>query len=224
MISPEKLDGLQRGWVHLLAGYAVEPTTAYPPFDRLVAAYSEPHRRYHTLEHLGEMFRVGSRLMRFANHANAVQLAVWFHDIVYDPTRSDNEARSADLATKELEALGLPSATVAAVQTLILATAHLLDTTTSGADADVLHDADLAVLGASEARYARYAADIRAEYAHVPEADYRRGRSAVLERFLNQPRIYRTDLMFEEGEAAARRNLEQEQETLKSGAETAAAG
>ena len=71
----------------------------------------------------------------------------------------------------------------------------------------VLLDADLAILGASEDRYARYARDIRAEYAWVPDADYRAGRSRVLQHFLALPRIYFTDVMFEEGEQRARANL-----------------
>jgi len=222
MISPEKLDGLQRSWVNLLAGFDIEPAAAYPAFDRLVAAHDEPHRRYHTLEHLAEMFRVVSRLSRFAADLKAVQLAVWFHDVVYDPTARDNEARSAAWAESELIALGLPADAVAAVQDLILSTAHLLNApTVGGADADVLHDADLAVLGASEIRYDRYAADIRAEYGHVAEMDYRRGRAAVLQHFLDLPTLYRTPLMIDEGEAAARRNLHRELAALHGDAETA---
>ena len=94
--------------------------------------------------------------------------------------------------------------------------------TITGGDANVLHDADLAVLGAADVRYDRYAADIRAEYVHVAEADYVRGRAAVLKRFLDQPSIYRTPLMIEEGDAAARRNLQRESATLLKDAETAA--
>ena len=80
----------------------------------------------------------------------------------------------------------------------------------------MLLDADLAILGAAPQRYARYAADIRKEYSWVPEADYRAGRAAVLERFLASPRIYQTPLMFDEGEQSARANLRAELAELRS--------
>ncbi|WP_439625566.1 HD domain-containing protein [Gemmata sp.] len=208
MISPERLDAMQGQWVRLVAAFGVAPADAYPPFDRLVAAYTAPDRHYHTLEHLGEMFRVAGRLAAHTRDPLAVQLAIWFHDAVYDPRAKDSEARSAALAADELTALGVPPATVEAVQRLVTATAHLLgDAPPADPDAAVVIDADLAILGAADARYRRYAADVRREYAFVPDADYRTGRAAVLRRFLARPRIYHHDVLFEEGEARARENL-----------------
>jgi predicted metal-dependent HD superfamily phosphohydrolase len=203
VVSPERLDGLQRSWVNLLAPFGVTPAAAYPPFDRLVEAYSEPHRHYHTLEHVGEVLRVVGRL----KGGPVVQLAVWYHDAAYDPKAKDNEARSGDLAERELVALGLSAEVTKRVAGLVRSTAHFDGTTFVGPDFDTLHDADLAILGASEVRYARYAADVRKEYAWVPDADYRAGRREVLETFLARPRIYRTEALFAEGEEAARRNL-----------------
>ena len=88
--------------MQLVAGYSVSPADAYPVFDRLVSAYSEPHRFYHTLEHLSEMFKVAARLSDAADNAAPVQLGIWFHDAVYDPRVTDNEERSAALAITEL--------------------------------------------------------------------------------------------------------------------------
>jgi predicted metal-dependent HD superfamily phosphohydrolase len=211
MVSPERLDALQRQWVRLLDRFAVPPADAYPPFDRLAAAYTEPHRHYHTLEHLAEMFRVVGRLAGDCRNPTAVQLAVWYHDIVYDPRATDNEAASAATARDELRRLGVPPETVARVGDLIDATGHLAaDPPADDPDEVVLRDADLAILGASEARYRRYAADTRREYAHVPDADYRRGRAAVLERFQARESIYRHPVMRADGEGSARRNLRAE--------------
>jgi predicted metal-dependent HD superfamily phosphohydrolase len=208
MLSPERLDALQRDWVRLLGDYGVTPADAYPVFDRLVAAHSEPHRHYHTLEHLAEVFRVVGRLAAHAEDIRAVRLAVWFHDAVYDPRAADSEARSADLAVVLLTGLGVPADTVAKVERLVNATAHLVSAAPpTDPDAVVLLDADLAILGASEDRYRRYAADVRREYAFVPDADYRAGRAAVLRAFLARPRIFRLPVMFEEGEHRARANL-----------------
>lgn len=211
MISHERLDAVQREWVRLLEVYGVHPADAYPPFDRLVAAYSEPHRHYHTLEHLDEMFRVVRRLENRCRDVGAVRLAVWFHDAVYDPSARDNEERSAALVTDLLGRLGIPGGVLDRVSGLIKITAHLSTEATVGdPDGDVLVDADLAILGASEERYRRYADDIRREYAFAPEVAYRVGRAAVLRRFLARPRIYRTPPMSDSGEAAARRNIEAE--------------
>lgn len=212
MISPERLDLLQRRWVRLLEGYGVAPADAYPPFDRLVVAYSEPHRHYHTLEHLGEMFRVVGRLG--LNDPAPVDLAVWYHDAVYDTRAKDNEARSADLAVRELTTLRIPAEVVEQVRTLVLTTDHANPPPAINGQVAVLLDADLAILGASPERYRRYADDIRKEYDWVPEEAYRSGRAEVLRRVLATPHIYRTGPMVEEGEARARANIQAELERL----------
>ena len=205
---------MQAGWVQLLAQYGVEPAAAYPVFDRLVAAHSEPHRFYHTLEHVHEVLRVAGRLADAATDPSAVQLAAWFHDAVYDPRAADNEARSAAHAVELLAPLGVPESVLGHVADMIRATAH---TATADVDADtaVLLDADLAILSAEDRRYARYAADIRREYAWVDDAAYQVGRTKVLQGFLHRPRIYRTERMFAAAEHAARRNIGSEIERLK---------
>jgi predicted metal-dependent HD superfamily phosphohydrolase len=216
MISPERLDALQRIWVWLVQPYGVDPATAYPVFDRVVAAYAEPHRHYHTLEHVGEVLRVVGRLASVTTSLRAVQLAAWLHDVVYDPRATDNETRSADLAERELRGLGVPPDDVTRVSELVRSTAHFAAEPFTGPDVDVLHDADLAILGASEVRYRRYADDVRKEYAWVPDADYRAGRTKVLQAFLARPHVYRTGVMRAEGEEAARRNMTAEIELLSS--------
>ncbi len=213
MISPERLTAMQGQWVRLLGGFGVPVAEAYAPFDRLVAAYSEPPRHYHTLEHLGELFRVVGRLASGIADMPAVQFAVWYHDAVYDPKATDNEERSADWAEADLKSWGVADSTWVIVRALIIATKHTAEVADTP-DAAAFLDADLAILGAAEARYARYAADIRREYEWVPDDQYRAGRRAVLEGFLNRERIYRTAVMFEEGEGAARRNLTAEIERL----------
>jgi predicted metal-dependent HD superfamily phosphohydrolase len=141
----------------------------------LVARHTEPHRRYHTLEHLDEILeRV---------HGTEVELAAWFHDAVYDPRSSDNEARSAAYADDVLTRLGAPRDVIDEVQRLIALTAG--HTVAEGdVDGRRLIDADLAILGAPPERYDRYARDVRAEYGHLDDEVWRAGRRAVLERLL----------------------------------------
>lgn len=214
MISPERLDILQIYWGRMLLPLVAEAEVVYAVFDRLIAAYSEPHRHYHNLEHLTEMFKVAGRLP--SDNRLALTLAIWFHDVVYDPQRNDNEDRSAECAAAWLGELGLAPELVARVAELVRSTAHLShQATLMDTEADALHDADLAILGASERRYQRYTADIRHEYSHVADADYRSGRGRVLQAFLALPRIYRTALLQAEGEQSARTNLQREWEALQ---------
>lgn len=215
MISPERHAALQQSWAKLLERYRVPAADAYPVFDVLAAAYSAPDRHYHNLEHLAEVFRVAARLTSITDDPRAVQLAIWFHDAVYDPRAADNEARSADLAATLLGPLGVPRSELERVARLIHATAHRPDDRPPGdRETMILLDADLAILGAAPERYARYAAAIRQEYAWVPDADYRAGRAAVLDRFLARPRVFWTDLAFQEGEAPARANMLAERDKL----------
>ena len=217
MPSPERLEALLQSWLRLVAQYGVSVPDAAPPFDLLAAAYSAPDRHYHNLDHLHEMFRVAGRLALSTDDAGAVQLAIWFHDAVYDPRAKDNEARSADLCVDLLGPVGVPASVLEKVVRLIRATAHANAEPPPDRDTGVLLDADVAILGGTPERYRQYAADIRREYTWVPDAEYRLGRAAVLERFLARPRIYWHELTFEEGETRARANLRAELDGLRAG-------
>lgn len=205
---------MQGAWIQLISNFGVAPIDAYPVFDRLVAAHSEPHRYYHTLEHLAEMFKVAGRLVNEESDSHAIQLAIWFHDSVYDPRGKNNEELSATFAKECLAALGVGPDTRSKVEQMILATAHG-PLSTVDHDTAILLDADLAILSAEERRYARYAEDIRREYAWVDEQAYREGRAKVLQSFLDRPRIYLTERMHSAAEEAARHNLRTEIERLK---------
>lgn len=206
MISPERAEALQTGWVRLLGGYGVGPADAYPVFDALIADHSQPHRHYHTLTHIGEMLRVAGRLADVSNDPAAVQLAVWFHDCVCDPRAKNNEERSAERMAGLLAPLNLPAELIDRVARMIRATAHTGDPA-DDPDTLVLLDADLSILSAEEWRYVRYADAIRLEYDWVDDEAYRAGRTAVLQAFLSRPQIYRTERFRSLGEEPARRNL-----------------
>jgi predicted metal-dependent HD superfamily phosphohydrolase len=180
--------------------------------DDLLRRYGEPHRHYHNLSHLTQVLTMIDAWVHQAPAADLVRLAAWFHDAVYDPRAADNEERSADLAGTWLAPSGLDTPRVESVQQLIQCT----KTHQAGDDANaqVLLDADLSILGAAADDYDRYAAAIRQEYAWVPEPDYRTGRRQVLERFLNRPHIYFTQEARSTLEAMARANLRREVDRL----------
>jgi predicted metal-dependent HD superfamily phosphohydrolase len=202
------LQALDDRWCALFARLGVDPDAAAPAFADLVHAYSEPGRHYHTLDHLAALFVLLDRHSEGLADRNAVELAIFFHDAVYVPTRSDNEAESAALAGARLTALGLPAALVARVADLILATRHGTEHAwPHDADLALLVDLDLSVLAADRPVYAAYARAIRDEYAVYPDLVYRPGRRGVLGQFLARARIYRTSRLHELWDAAARANL-----------------
>ncbi|MBB6348655.1 HD domain-containing protein [Nonomuraea muscovyensis] len=182
----------------------------------LVARWSEPHRRYHTLDHLAAVLAAIDRLEAEAADPVAVRLAAWFHDAVYDGRPGWDEERSAWLALARLPRCGVPAARVAAVARLVRLTAAHDRLAPGDADGAVLCDADLSVLGGDG--YGDYAARVREEYAHVPGDLFRQGRAGVLRRLLATPRLYRTPRAYELWETRARANMSAELAALTAAA------
>lgn len=156
----------------------------------LEARHREPHRRYHTLTHVGETLAEANRLLDLEPGADpvAVALALWFHDAVHDPTDDPgrSERASADLVVDRLPALERADRDRLAAEAgrLVLLTAgHLVEA--GDPSGSVVVDADLWILSAPPGRYDRYVADVRAEYPHVAEESWRTGRGAVVGRFLD---------------------------------------
>jgi predicted metal-dependent HD superfamily phosphohydrolase len=174
----------------------------------LLGRWDEPHRHYHDRRHLAEVLAAVRVLAGGGDVPVEVVCAAWLHDAVHDG-RDDDEERSAQLATRLLTGLGVAPAVVDEVARLVrLTLTH--DPRPDDAAGALLSDADLAVLGAGPERYARYAADVREEYAHVEDDAFRSGRTAVLRGLLDLPRLYATDEGRRRWEAVARRNLEDE--------------
>ncbi len=175
-----------------------------PIFDELVDRYGEAHRHYHTLTHIDACLSWLDWFWAFAERPEVVELALWFHDAVYDPESSENERDSAALAREQLGELGIAPGTADIVARHIEATkAHV----PVGSDSALVLDLDLSILGARRSAFERFEAQIRTEYAHVPEPAFCEGRRRVLESFLGRPRIYQVAPIREELEARARGNL-----------------
>ena len=183
-------------------GAAGDAAIIYTVLD---AAYREPGRVYHTIEHVADCL---ARLDEFREpeaERDPVEAAIWFHDAVYDPRSSENESRSAQWAARALGEAGVTATLVQRISALILLTRHL--TPASDSAGRLLCDIDLSILGRETTEFDRFERAIRAEYAWVPEPVYRRERSAVLSRFLRRRSIYQTDQFRHRYEALARGNL-----------------
>jgi predicted metal-dependent HD superfamily phosphohydrolase len=134
-----------------------------------------------------------------------IELALWFHDAVYVPGAADNERRSADWAVHELESAGASQHLSASIRSLILVTQH--DAVPTTPDEQVIADIDLAILGASGERFLEYEAQVRKEYAWVPDSVFGRERAKLLRGFLARPSIYSTEFFRERLEPQARQNI-----------------
>jgi predicted metal-dependent HD superfamily phosphohydrolase len=196
-------DALHRSWRRAWQGAGGTPGAAL--FGALVAAWSEPRRRYHTLQHLRACIAQLEPALDLAEHPGEVELALWFHDAVYDPGRHDNEQRSADWLVQAAQAAGVTAAALARLHALVMATRHAA--LPAAHDERLLVDVDLSILGAPRARFDDYEQQVRAEYGWVPEPVFRARRRQVLQEFLARPRIYATARFHEALEAQARENL-----------------
>ncbi|HZX06289.1 hypothetical protein [Kribbella sp.] len=187
---------------------------AQPLGDDLLARYAEQHRHYHDRQHLTEVLATVDELAEYADDADSVRLAAWFHDAIYDPRADpgENEEVSAQLAELELAAYGVDADRVAEIGRLVRLTAKH-DCAADDRNGAVLCDADLRILSLPGARYDEYAAGIRQEYGHIADRDFARGRMAFLQT-LSETRLYATPRGHEEWERPARENLTREVEAL----------
>lgn len=178
----------------------------------LLAAWSEPHRRYHGVSHLRDILTHVEELAGWADDADAVRLAAWYHDSVYAGL-PDDEERSARRAEDDLSGLGLEPQLIDEVARLVRMTiTH--DPAPGDHNGEVLSDADLASLAVPRERYELNTAAIRAEYAHIPDEVFRKGRLQVLAGLLEGRGVFRTERARELWEGAAQGNLRAELATL----------
>lgn len=195
MNAPERW---RRTWTHL--GEA-------PPeglIDELGAAYAQPHRAYHTGQHLAECFAQLDACPIEPLDRGALELALWFHDAIYDTRAADNEAQSAAWARTALAGLGAER--LDRIEALILVTRH--EASPGHPDEALLLDVDLSILGAPRERFDEYEAQIRREYEWVPADVYRSTRARILGEFARRPVLYQTPHFRDALEGRARANLE----------------
>lgn len=171
----------------------------------LKKAYSEPHRKYHTLDHIHHCMTELQAGINLTQDPVGVSIALLYHDFVYDPAASDNEAKSAEKAVEFCRRTGLTKSCGRNVRNLILSSSH--KEYPIGCDAALVSDIDLAILGRTPVEFWYYERKIREEYDFVPEAAFREGRVKILRRFLDWPRVYSTEFFRNKYEAQARVNL-----------------
>ena len=168
--------------------------------------YSQPHRHYHNFSHIADCLAEFDSAKDLARQTDAVELAIWFHDAIYDTRAQDNEEKSAELARRYIADAGGDAEFCSSVAALVLATkAH---DSSMHPDAPLLVDVDLSILGQPSERFRTYEAQIRREYEWVPDKIFSEKRAEILGRFLARQRIYSTEPFFAKYEKQARANLQ----------------
>ncbi|MCI5167824.1 MAG: N-methyl-D-aspartate receptor NMDAR2C subunit [Candidatus Electrothrix sp. GM3_4] len=202
----------QDNLTHSLAQIGAQ--SSFSIFEELKAVYTEPGRYYHTDKHVGECLTHLQLLRHQATRPAEIEVALWFHDAVYDTRRPDNEERSAEWAVKFLGASKVGQAIRELVARLIMVTqTHAL----YDADTALMTDIDLSILGAQPHVFEQYDTDIRREYSWIPGEQFRRGRIQVLNNFLERAEIYKTSYFLAKYEQQARLNLRRKIEQLPFG-------
>jgi len=190
-------------WSQLLRNWDFNPDKE--TFENLIMAYSERVRHYHTVEHLSSCFHHLDKFNGSLQFSREVELAIWFHDAIYNPFSTKNEMESASWAATFLEKHGASEDEIKRVKSLILATKHYFPTKTI--DEAVLVDIDLSILGSDSETYGRFEKGVRMEYKFVPWFLYRKKRRSLLRSFLGRKRIYINEFFFKSFEHLARENL-----------------
>ncbi|MBC7982396.1 MAG: hypothetical protein H7Y02_00925 [Candidatus Obscuribacterales bacterium] len=193
----------QERWQALMSSLGVTDTS--PTYDALVGAYSEKHRHYHTIRHVDDCLEKLDVAKDFAKEPAKIEVALWFHDAVYDPYKSGNEEKSAEWAYEFLTASGVAIDVASRVRSHILATKH--EAVAEDADSRLLVDIDLSILGAEEAEYDAFEKNVREEYKWVPGFVFNKKRAEILQSFLDRPQLYSAEYFRSRYEAKARENL-----------------
>lgn len=205
-VSETTKANLKTDFLKILGNYAKNESLINEIGQLVFVKYTEKHRAYHNLSHINALLFQAEDFREEIVDWKSFSLAVWFHDVIYQPKSSKNEVESAELAVEKLRELNVPRETIEKVEAMILATqkhqaANLDD------DGKLFLDLDLAILGKNVETYKHYSAAIRREYSFVPWFSYKRSRRKILENFLSRDYLYFTWQMRERFETAARANI-----------------
>ena len=199
---------------HLIAiNNAIKLAKVKALWQDIAVLYNETQRAYHSLQHIQQLFSQFEQINHHLNEPHLIALALYYHDIIYDPRRSDNELKSAEYAIEALRC-SLSEDQCQSIYALIMMTAtHQIDTLAHEdkiSDTAYLLDMDLSILGAPWSEYQVYAQAVRQEYVHVAKENYRVGRIAVLEKLLAHSSLYLTAYYHKRLEEQARKNIKRE--------------
>ncbi len=193
-------------WLALMSSFAFSPNIE--TFNKIVVCYSEGHRHYHNIAHIDECIRQLDTVKFGYQRMGEIELAIWFHDVIYNSYRKNNELKSAMEAQFFLDKQTDDADLKKRVFDLIMSTKH--NNKPENEEQALIMDVDVAILGSEENIYKAYCRNVRKEYRWVPYFWYRKKRIEILKYFLNQKTLYYTEFFREKFEETARKNIEHE--------------
>lgn len=206
------MDQLKQTFSRLLTNFTDDESLKIELWTEIEKNYSNKKRHYHTLQHLDNL------LIQLMDVKNEIQdwdtllFTLYYHDIIYNALKSNNEEKSAELAEKRMKQIAVPIEKIARCKKQILATKSHIKSADS--DTNYFTDADLSVLGQSWEIYSAYYKNVRNEYSIYPDAIYIPGRKKVLTHFLSMESIFKTDFFYNKFEMQAKQNMQKEMELL----------
>jgi predicted metal-dependent HD superfamily phosphohydrolase len=203
---------IKETFTNLLVKYSVQNELIAKLWTEIETHYSARNRHYHTLVHLEKLLQQLTFVKNEIQDWDTILFSLFYHDVVYNALKSDNEEKSAALAVQRMKQLSIAISQIETCQQQILATkSHLFSNQN---DTNYFTDADLSILGQPWKIYEIYTKQVRKEYAIFPSFVYNPGRKKVLIHFLNMENIYKTDFFYQKFELQAKKNLQSELDFL----------
>tara|TARA_R110000868_G_scaffold227988_1_gene480946 strand:+ start:73 stop:753 length:681 start_codon:yes stop_codon:yes gene_type:complete len=203
---------LRETFIKLMTKYTADKDLINVLWAEIEKNYSSKKRHYHTLQHLDNLHSQLTIVKREIKNWETILFTLYYHDIIYSSTKSNNEEKSAELAEKRMKKISVSNEIIEQCKKQILATKSHSKSIDS--DTNYFIDADLSVLGQSWETYSLYFKNVRKEYGIYPTFMYNSGRKKVLNHFLSMDRIFKTDFFYNKFETQAKQNLQQELQSL----------
>ncbi|UIR57343.1 hypothetical protein LZQ00_05875 [Sphingobacterium sp. SRCM116780] len=206
------MTALKETFIGLLTNYTDNDKLKHELWTEIEKNYADKKRHYHTLQHLDNLLTQLTEVKGEIQNWDIILFTLYYHDIIYNALKSDNEEKSAELAEKRMKEISVSSNIIEHCKKQILATKSHLKSTDS--DTNYFTDADLAVLGQPWEAYTLYYKNVRKEYAIYPDLVYHTGRKKVLHHFLEMDSIFKTDFFYNRFEKQAKQNVQKEIDVL----------
>jgi len=205
-----KRNPMQENWLALITKYTNNPTLIAASWTEITENYSQKNRAYHNLTHLQNMFQELEQYKSEIEDLDVLKFAIWYHDLIYNALKKDNEERSADFAKNILSQTTFAADRIERCYQQILSTKTHQPKDSTTVDDQLMIDFDLEILSRDWETYKIYCQQIRKEYWMYPGPLFRKGRKKAMQHFLERPTIYQSSFYQQAKEAQARANIERE--------------
>ena len=197
---------LKETFIELLTNYTDDIGLRIELWKEIEKKYTDKKRHYHSLSHLENLLQQLIEVKDKIENWEVILFTLFYHDIIYNALKTDNEEQSAELAEKRMKQINVPIPIIENCKTQILATKkHIAN---SNSDTNYFTDADLSILGQEFGIYNTYFQNVRKEYSIYPNIIYNPGRKKVLKYFIEMERIYKTEYFYNKFEKQAKQNLQ----------------